>query len=144
MKFKECDHCHIIFSIKSSSIAKYCSPTCRRHYSGGYKLKSQITKRNYQYNDQIFDSGAEVYFAKLCDLHNFKYIRNNGQYKFKYFNTNNNKFLHYYPDFYMTDLDMYIEIKGKRFLNQSTYDKLGSTDKECLLIMYDKIKKYFD
>ena len=137
---KECNSLHIVKYPSDRKI--YCSTACFGKNRGGYRVKSQITKKIHIYNGHKFDSGAEVYFAKLCDKHDIKWDRNIGQYQFIYVDTNN-KTRKYYPDFLLIDFNIFIEIKGKRFLNDDTYLKLNSVDRPIKLIMSDKIDQFF-
>lgn len=55
------------------------------------------------------DSGAELLFATLCDTSNIRWVKNST----KFFEYLPNK--KYYPDFYLPDFDVWVEIKGKRY-----------------------------
>ena len=60
------------------------------------------------YNDQIFDSNWEVIVAKFLDKNNIKWIRPLNGFEYIW-----NNLIHiYYPDFYLTDYNLYIEVKG--------------------------------
>lgn len=142
--YKECAECNQKFKLKYlSSNRKYCSPICFGKNRGGYRSIAQITKKIHQYNGLTFDSGAEVYFAKLCETYSLKYIRNSGQYFFPY-TDQNGKQRNYYPDFLLSDFNVFVEIKGKRFLNESTYTKLKSVDRPIYLVMSDKVVEFFE
>lgn len=56
------------------------------------------------------DSSWEIKLAKLLDEHNIKWDRNT-VYKFPYIDMNG-KNRNYYPDFYLTDYDLFVEVKG--------------------------------
>ena len=60
------------------------------------------------YNDQIFDSNWEVIVAKFLDKNNIKWIRPLNGFEYIW----NNSIHIYYPDFYLTDYNLYIEVKG--------------------------------
>lgn len=60
------------------------------------------------YNDQIFDSNWEVIVAKFLDRNNIKWIRPLNGFEYIW----NNSIHIYYPDFYLTDYNLYIEVKG--------------------------------
>lgn len=60
------------------------------------------------YNDQIFDSNWEVIVAKFLDKNNIKWIRPLNGFEHIW----NNSIHIYYPDFYLTDYNLYIEVKG--------------------------------
>lgn len=132
---KSCPECGILFTLPlSKKGTKYCSDVCRQPHKGGFRSTSQITKTIHYYNEDRFDSGAEVLFAKLCDQNNITWERNSGQFKFPYVD-NKGKTRHYYPDFLLTTLNTFVEIKGKRFLNESTYLKLKAVDRPIELVM---------
>lgn len=60
------------------------------------------------YNDQIFDSNWEVIVAKFLDKNNIKWIRPLNGFEYIW----NNSIHIYYPDFYLIDYNLYIEVKG--------------------------------
>lgn len=60
------------------------------------------------YKDICFDSNWELEFAKYLDKKHINWTRPNKG--FQYFINNEKHF--YYPDFYLNDYDLYIEIKG--------------------------------
>lgn len=72
-------------------------------YSG---LNSKAKKEVY--NGIKFDSSWEVDVAKYLDKNNIKWERVKTGFKYLY----ENKYHHYYPDFYLIDLNYYIEVKG--------------------------------
>ena len=119
IKFCQCEICQITFMWNSVSkgSARHCnSESCFIQFKynvrcgkvGGFKPNSTRVHRSI-YNGQQMDSGAELQFAKLLDLHNIKWIKNSTQY-FEYLPGKK-----YYPDFYLKDYDLWIEIKGKRY-----------------------------
>ena len=63
----------------------------------------------YKYKNINFDSRWEVEFAKFLDKKDLKWIRNTTMY-FEYIWKN--KKHKYYPDFYLPDFDIFVEIKG--------------------------------
>lgn len=69
-------------------------------------INGRIKKRVY--NDQIFDSNWEVIVAKFLDKNNIKWIRPLNGFEYIW----NNSMHIYYPDFYLTDYNLYIEVKG--------------------------------
>ena len=72
------------------------------NWHNSYNLK-------YCYKDFTFDSYWEVLFAQFLDKYNILWVRNTN-YSFEYIYK---KSIHkYYPDFYLPDFDLYIEIKG--------------------------------
>ena len=69
------------------------------HNSFGIKIK---------YKNDYFDSSWEVKFVKYLDLNNIKWERPKNSFNY-YWNGSNHK---YYPDIYLPDYNLYIEIKG--------------------------------
>lgn len=64
--------------------------------------------KHYKYKEYIMDSSWELLVAKYLDNLNIKWIKPNN---FFLYNWNNN--IHkYFPDFYLYDYDIYIEVKG--------------------------------
>lgn len=95
------------------------------------------------YNDQWFDSGWEIEFVKRLDFLNIKWIKNTKIF-FNYVDENL-KQRKYYPDFYLEDFDLWIEIKG--WIGSQNIHKM----KSCLnqinnFIILDHLDKinYFD
>jgi len=73
-------------------------------YSGS-NVNGRTKKINY--NGTILDSSWELYFARWCDFENIKWEKNK-----KGFNYEWNGERIYYPDFYLEDFDLYVEVKG--------------------------------
>ena len=84
---------------------------------------SKIVKENPNYsfsmNDRVFkksiykgfhmDSSWELIFAQYLDKNNIKWIKNSKGFSYIWENRERT----YYPDFYLKDYDLYIEIKGR-------------------------------
>lgn len=62
-----------------------------------------------EYKDTILDSYWELEFAMFMDKHNIKWDRNNITPFIYVFENSEHR---YFPDFYLLDYDLYIEIKG--------------------------------
>lgn len=60
------------------------------------------------YKNICFDSSWEVEFAKFLDNKNINWIRPKNSFKYIFENSKHS----YYPDFYLSDYNLYIEIKG--------------------------------
>ena len=63
--------------------------------------------KKIQYNGFLMDSSWEFQVAKWLDLHEIKWTK-----KVKGFDYEWNGSRVYYPDFYLPDLDLYVEVKG--------------------------------
>lgn len=59
------------------------------------------------YNGIILDSSWELYFARWCDSENIKWEKNKKGFSYEW---NGERI--YYPDFYLEDFNLYVEIKG--------------------------------
>lgn len=117
--FCSCEICHIPFLWDSfHKGSKRCCQNhhCNRQFKynvrkgrvGGYKPNSTRVTRSV-YNGQQMDSGAELSFAKLCDSHNIQWHKNSTIF-FEYAPGKK-----YYPDFYLSEYNAWVEIKGKRY-----------------------------
>lgn len=116
------------FNIRKKETKKFCNNKCFYKWkqtdeykkqqsdrlkgkTGGYRTKSGLSKFHGSYYKGVWmDSSWELKFAKKLDE---EYI--NLDRKIKYFfnyidmQSNNRK---YYPDFYLSDFDCFVEIKG--------------------------------
>lgn len=107
-------------------------------YSNGWESKAGRCKK-YDYESIIagkikVDGRWEYVVAEYLDTLNVKWIRNKK--RFKYFNKIKNKYSTYCPDFYLVDLDTYIEVKGYiTELDQCKWDHFKS-----MLEIWDKSK----
>lgn len=76
---------------------------------GSYSSSNVCGRVKIQYyNGQKFHGGWEVLIAKHLDYMMVKWIRNSNSFEYVY----KGKTHLYFPDFYLPDNDMYIEIKG--------------------------------
>lgn len=115
---------------------KYCSTDCRVECSefGGYNSNSTIKHRSI-YKGYQMDSGAELYFAKIMDKLGIKWIKNDNSWrKFFYFIFNGKKGK-YYPDFYLPQANIWIEIKGRRYIRQGDEERRASVPQEIFLLI---------
>ena len=92
---------------------------------------------HYNYNGIDLHGTWELKFAQYLDLNNIKWIR--PREKFTYFYDNKERY--YTPDFYLIDLDIYIEIKG--FKTKKDEAKWTQFPKKLkILFKDDLIKEY--
>jgi hypothetical protein len=90
---------------------KYCSLKCAAHKNGGQRLYSGRSRyHGGWYNNIWMDSSWELMFAKKLDEDNIEWTRDNSKY-FEYSDLGG-KCKKYYPDFYIPEKDLYVEIKG--------------------------------
>jgi hypothetical protein len=107
-----CMECSVVFEHLEKYPRKYCSQQCankNRYNPNSTKFKKSV------YKGFKMDSGAELKFAILLDEHNINWIKNTTT-SFPY-TDEAGKRRKYYPDFYLTDHDWWVEIKGKAFYN---------------------------
>lgn len=64
-------------------------------------------RRRHTYHDANFDGTWELKFAQWCDAHDVRWIRNERSFPYCF-----EQQRHYTPDFYLPDVDCYVEIKG--------------------------------
>ena len=112
---------------------------------GGYKHKSQLKTEKSMYKGYYMDSGAELYFSKLLDKIGMKWIKNDFQWK-KYYHyvDETGKKRKYYPDFYLPQQNIWVEIKGKRYKTKNLDRKLKCVPGTIHLVMYNKIKEFVE
>lgn len=59
------------------------------------------------YKDFVLDSSWEYEFAKWCDENDIKWDRNKDGFEYEWEGLRT-----YFPDFYLPDMDLYVEVKG--------------------------------
>ena len=117
---KECPICHKKFLIPKWEIScknrKYCSKECsyKRPGQGGYRPGSVRSYKSGWYISNIagkvwLDSSYEFVMAKYLDSKNYQWIKNHKG--FPYIKSDGSGST-YIPDFYVKDLDLWIETKG--------------------------------
>ena len=125
----------------SSSQRKFCSLPCsyKNPNLGGYRENSTRLHRCF-YNGIKMDSGSEAQFAELLDDNNIKWSKNTTTF-FHYIYRGKNK--KYYPDFYLEDLKLWVEIKGKFYIEDWLPNKIQSVkddNQKIILIDSDHLK----
>lgn len=86
-----------------------------------------------EYKGFMMDSSWELEFAKWCDTENIKWIKPENGFEYEW----NGKRI-YYPDFYLPELDVYIEVKG--YQRDRDLAKWKSLD-NLVVIKLNEIKK---
>jgi len=64
--------------------------------------------KKIRYKDILLDGSWEVLFASWCDANNIKWLKNTNFFNYYW----KDKPHIYYPDFYLPEFNVYIEIKG--------------------------------
>lgn len=135
-----CKECQKEFEVAySQRNRKYCSVNCSRKNS--YHVNS-TRKKTCIYNGYKMDSGAELVFAQQCDLHNIIWHKNTAQY-FTFVNSNK-KTSKYYPDFYLNQYDIWVEIKGRRYMRPDDELRRTAVGKPVFLIISNQFKTDFE
>ncbi len=93
--------------VYKSEVYKTKMSKANKGKTGGYRKGSGNTKGGY-YKRFYFDSPFEIEIAKELDRLNIKWIRNTKRFYFVY----ENKKTYCIPDFYIKDLNLYLETKG--------------------------------
>lgn len=118
-----CLECSAQLSYRPSEPRKYCSWACK--LKNNFHPNSTIVHKS-TYEGFKLDSGAELVFAQELNKHQIRWLKNDGiQFirKFQYIKTNG-KIGYYYPDFYLPDYDLWVEIKGRKYQNENDDLKL--------------------
>lgn len=135
----ECLECKQTFNARKYIKRKYCSRTCAD--KNNYHPNSTTRHRSIYAGAQM-DSGAERLFAELCDTLAVKWHKNTSQY-FPFVDSKG-KSRKYYPDFYLADYDLWVEIKGKRYVRPDDGLRRQSVGKPVFLIMSNQFKQDFE
>jgi len=116
--------CSKTFSVKNNwKNRKYCSLKCSAYKSGGQRLYSGRSRyHGGWYNNVWMDSSWEMSLAKRLDYLGIVWKRDNSLY-FEYKDIDGN-LRKYYPDFYLPNKNLYIEVKG--YWTEQTKHKIQS------------------
>jgi hypothetical protein len=137
---KICLECKNIFDVAySQRHRKYCSVDCSNQNK--YHINSN-RKKTTTYKGYRMDSGAELLFAQHCDLLNIQWHKNTDQY-FLFINSDG-KQSKYYPDFYLEQYGLWVEIKGRRYIRKDDELRRESVDKPVILIISNQFKNDFE
>lgn len=122
---------------------KYCSIKCSsKHVKiGGFQANSTKVHRSI-YNGQQMDSGAERFFAVKLDEWGVLWLKNSTT-SFVY--CYQGKLKKYYPDFFLPQLNLWVEIKGKKYVEDWLPDKLQSVKdagQKILLVYSFELKEF--
>jgi hypothetical protein len=112
------------------------SKSIKERYALGWMPKAGRCKK-IRYSspiagDVLVDGTWELAVAKYFDQNSIKWIRN--KQRFKYWNRIKGMWSYYTPDFYLEDLDAYIEVKGY----ETELDKCKWSQFEHRLIVWKK------
>jgi len=97
---------------------------------GGYRKGSGRSKGGY-FNNQYFDSTFEIEVAQFFIKNNIKWERNTKRFYFIW----NGKKTYYIPDFYLPDINKYLETKGYWYSNKEEKTKFAAKDNKIDLVI---------
>lgn len=134
-RFQDCIICKKTFKLAKTNLKRItCSKPCERekHVLNSVDPNKKQSGCSYMgkkcsYNGVSFDSSWEVQIAKWLDSNNIKWIRDrkiNLNYKDK-----EGKIRRYIPDFYLEDMNVYLDPKNKRVVKMQEY-KISQVLKE--------------
>ena len=133
-KFEDrvCPMCNNTFNIEARKTKKTCSNKCFRklistNSTNNPNCGGETNYRKYQYNGIWMDSTWEVEIAKWMDDNNIKWKRDRNM-RFSWTDLTGKK-RRYYPDFYLTDFNIYLDPKNKHLLKKDNF-KLNQVIKE--------------
>lgn len=92
---------------------------------------------HYKYKDVDLHGTWELKYAQYLDKNNIKWIRNIQKFKYCF----NNKTHYYTPDFYLTDINTFIEIKGYKTAKDEAKWKDFPCDKILKILFYKDLKE---
>jgi hypothetical protein len=126
---------------------KYCSKECcyKRPGQGGYHAGSVRNFKSGWYTSPIagrvwMDSSYEFIVAEYLDGKNYKWVKNTKGFPYRKIEDGIERDAHYVPDFYIEDLDLWVETKG--YFVENDQRKLDAFPYKIKLItkktIYDK------
>jgi hypothetical protein len=146
-KYLKCEECKKTFECnKNEQIC--CSRKCFSEWNkrtghlkgktGGIREGAGRGKSGW-YKGYFCNSSYELAWVIYSLEHNIKFIRNKEW--FNYTNSNG-KISKYFPDFYLTDADTYVEIKG--YKEKEFDNKQKAFTKNILIVDKEEIKPYIE
>ena len=145
LKWSNCKICKNAFFQRSFGTKVTCSEECRviastkiRKYQNGSRKPEWYFNIN-EGKEVLLESSWEIEIAKFLDEHRIKWIRP----KFiNWFDEHKQKNRIYFPDFYLTDYDIYLDPKNPYCMSIDKH-KMEQISKQVELIFGDKeyIKK---
>lgn len=111
---------------------------------GGYKNEKQLRRHQSIYKGYKLDSGGEKYLVTELDKLGIKWIKNDASWgKFYFFTNLKGEKRKYYPDFYLPQCDIWIEMKGKRYMRPDDHlRRLAIPDNRIKLVMNNQVKEF--
>lgn len=122
---------HFIVANKNRDVSKFKSVEVLQKRSNSLKNNKKIGKWNYK--NINFRSNWEVECAKVLDKNNILW-----EYEPKVFRLNSKTF--YIPDFYLIELNVWLEVKG--YLSEKSEYKIKLFQKKHALIVLNKVEEF--
>lgn len=121
---------------KRPEVRAKISQTCLEKSKNGLWHKSLAKDMHYTYANIDLDGTWEFRYAKYLDDQKIKWIRCKEQFEYTY-----NGNLHYYtPDFYLPDINTYIEVKGYKTEKDQAKWKSFPEDKKLIVLQEADLK----
>ena len=148
---KVCPICQKNYTIRqyqeNLGIKKYCSKECsyKRPNQGGYHPGSVRNFKSGWYDSPIagkvwLDSSYEFVMAEYLDEKKYKWIKNTKGFPYRKIEDGIERDANYVPDFYIEDLDLWVETKG--YFVENDQRKLDAFPHKIKLVskktIYDK------
>ncbi len=138
----KCIICHNTFKRRMSNnveLRKTCSKECYRQFVSQWTRNNSncggVTNyKKYKYNEVWMDSNWEIKLAKWLDKNQIKWIRDRKICQFLWTDNLGIK-RRYYPDFYLPQLNVYLDPKNK-YLIEKDKDKIKRVIKENKIILF--------
>lgn len=113
---------------------------------GGYKSEKQLRRYQSIYKGYKLDSGGEKYLVSELDKLGIKWIKNDASWgKFYFFINLEGKKRKYYPDFYLPQCDIWVEMKGKRYMRpDDNLRRAAVPDNRIKLVMNNEVKDFIN
>lgn len=95
----------------------------RRRYAEGTLTPAYTKGKRFLYNETLFKYNWEIYLVKWLEEHNifWEYEEHIFQYE-----SGEGKLRIYYPDFYLPDLDIFVEVKWSKKVDDEILRKISS------------------
>lgn len=127
----------MVFSVRRWKKGIYCSVDCanKNKWNPNSTRVNRSVYRGYQ-----MDSGAELVFAKELDKRKIRWVKNDHSVNISFMYIMEGKERRYRPDFFLPDFDIWVEIKGKRYVREGDELRRASVGKHVELIISNDMK----
>jgi hypothetical protein len=124
---------------KNSKFSKqyYSQKAVKEKESGDKPKRKRAMPKRSLFEGSQMDSGSELEFAKMLKDANINWVKNTKT-VFYYMDSKGKK-RKYIPDFYLPDIDFWIEIKGSFYRSKNDKRKLKSVGENIAFILSDNL-----